>query len=287
MKYLWQALRPSQWTKNLFIFLPLIFGKKMLFFPSDLNAVAAFVLFSFAASAAYLVNDVNDIEKDKSHPLKRLRPIASGRLNLKTAQLVALLIGVIVVALSFLLNFLFGVVIVCYLVLNLFYSKILKDIVIIDVFCVATFFLMRVVAGGFVAGVVLSHWIIIMATLLALFLAFGKRRSELSLSNDAANHRYVLGKYDVYFIDQVIMVIMSSIVVTYMLYTFDARTVKEFNGTGLIFSIPFVYYGIFRYLYIIHKVKQCSDPTAILLSDRMTQLNILLWLIVCIAIIYF
>ncbi len=287
MKYLWQSLRPSQWVKNLFIVLPLVFGKKMFVFPADLKVVAAFILFSAASSAAYLVNDLSDIETDKLHPTKRLRPIASGKVSVRTAKTIALVLSGISLFLSFCLNVDFGYLVLGYLLFNLLYSRTLKKIVIVDVFCIAAFFLMRIVAGGIVAGVVLSHWIIIMATLLALFLGFGKRRSELNLSGNAADHRHVLIQYDEYFIDQMITVVMSSIVVTYMLYTFDARTVREFGGEGLIFSIPFVYYGLFRYLYLIHKTKQDGDPTTVLFSDKMTQINMVLWALVCIAVIYF
>ncbi len=286
-KYLFFSLRPKQWIKNLFIFLPLIFGQKLFVFPANLKTVIAFCLFSLAASVVYLVNDIIDIEKDKIHPTKCLRPIASGKVSIRQATVAAFILGIVSIALSFMLNVYFAYTVIIYIVFNFIYSKVLKDAVIIDVFCIGGFFLLRIIAGAIVAATGISHWIIIMTVLLALFLGFNKRRQELKLFEvKATYHRRVLTKYSLYFIDQMIAVITSSIVIAYMLYTVDARTVGEFGTNNLTFSIPFVYYGIFRYLYLIHKVKIDGDPTSVLLSDRMLQLNIVLWIVVCSAAIY-
>jgi len=288
MKYLFFALRPQQWIKNLFIFLPLIFGKKLFVLTTNLKAAVAFILFSITASVAYLINDIIDIEKDKFHPTKRLRPIASGKMSIKQAKIIALMLGILFIVLSFMLNIYFGWVVIVYLILNVVYSKFLKDLAIIDVFCIGGFFLLRIIAGSIIAGVEMSHWIIIMTVLLALFLGLNKRQQELRLlERNATSHRYVLTEYNLYFIDQMITVITSSIVITYMLYTVDTRTVREIGSRNLIYSIPFVYYGIFRYLYLIHKTNRDGDPTRILLSDRVMQINIALWIIVCIVVIYF
>ncbi|NQT90319.1 MAG: decaprenyl-phosphate phosphoribosyltransferase [Candidatus Omnitrophica bacterium] len=288
MKYIIFALRPKQWIKNLFIFLPLIFGRMLFAFPNNLKTLAAFCLFSLGASAAYLLNDIIDVKKDRLHPTKRLRPIASGKVSVRDASIAALVLAALSITLSFMLDFYFGCIVVIYLIFNIIYSKVLKEIVIIDVFCIGAFFLLRIIAGAVVAGVEISHWIVIMTVLLALFLGFNKRRQELRLlESRAARFRNVLTRYNTYFIDQMIAVITSSIVVAYMLYTVDARTVAEFDTRGLMFSIPFVYYGIFRYLYLIHKIRRDGDPTRILLSDRPMQLNIALWIGVCIATIYF
>lgn len=271
-----------------FYFSPLIFGQKLLVFPATLKTVIAFCFFSIAASVAYLVNDIIDIEKDKLHPIKSHRPIASGKVSIKKALITALVLGVVSIALSFKLNINFGWVVVLYLVFNLIYSVFLKDLVIIDVFCIGGFFLLRIMAGTYAAKVVFSHWMIFMIVLLALFLGFNKRRQELKwFKKTAISHRGVLAKYSIYFIDQMIAVVTSSIVVSYMLYTVDARTVKAFGTNYLMCSIPFVYYGIFRYLYIIHKHEVEGDPTRILFSDRILQLNILLWIVVCTVVIYF
>jgi len=288
MKYLFFSLRPTQWIKNLFIFLPLIFGKKLFVYPANIKTVIAFFLFCMTASVVYLINDIIDIDKDKVHPTKRLRPIASGKVSISMARFTALILGVASVSLSFVLNLYFGVVVMAYLIGNVLYSTILKNLVIIDVFCITAFFYLRIKAGSVVATVDLSHWIIFMVILLALFLGLNKRRQELRLlARKSVSHRIVLTQYTPYFIDQMSAVITSSIVVVYMLYTIDARTVKEFGTDHLMYSIPFVYYGIFRYLYLLHKIRKEGDPSRILLSDKMMRINIALWIVVCIAVIYF
>ena len=288
MKYLFFSLRPKQWIKNLFIFLPLIFGKKLFDFSVDLKAITAFCLFSLASSIVYLINDIIDFEEDKLHPMKRLRPIASGKTSIKLAKFAALILGIPCILLSFIVNVYFGWIVIAYILFNLVYSKILKRVVIIDILCIGGFFLLRIIAGSIVAGVQLSHWILFMTILLALFLGLNKRRQELRiLGSRSTSHRSVLSKYRLYFIDQIIAVITSSIAVVYILYTVDARTTKEFGTENLMYSIPFVYYGIFRYLYLIHRIRNDGDPTRILVSDRMLQIDIALWAIVCVAVIYF
>lgn len=288
MKYLFFSLRPKQWIKNLFIFLPLIFGKKLFVFPVNLYSVIAFLLFSIMAGVVYLINDILDLEKDRLHPIKRLRPIASGKVSKAQAQNAAFILGILSVVFSFMLNIYFGWVVIVYFIFNLIYTKILKEVVIIDVFCIGGFFLLRIIAGSAVTEVELSHWIIIMTVLLALFLGFNKRRQELKLlKTKLVSHRQVLTRYNVYFIDRMVTVITASIVVVYMLYTIDARTVNEFGTKNLMYTIPFVYYGVFRYLYLIQKLYKDGDPTRILLSDGKIQLNLALWIIACILVIYF
>lgn len=288
MKYLFFALRPKQWTKNLFIFLPLIFGKLLFVFPANLESVLAFLLFSMIASVGYLLNDITDLEGDKLHPTKSLRPIASGKVSIKQARLMAFILGAISVPLSFLLNIKFGWLVIIYFIINLIYTKILKEVVIIDVFCIGIFFLLRITAGGIVANIQLSQWILFMTGLLALFLGFIKRRQEIKILEEKGTlHRHVLEKYSIYFIDQMIAVVTSSIVVVYILYTVDSKTVTFLGTKHLIYSIPFVYYGIFRYLYLIYKHNEDGDPTNVLFSDSKMQLNLVLWIIVCIGIIYF
>ena len=287
MNALFLSLRPKQWVKNFFIFFPLLFGQKLFCFPANLRTLEAFFLFSLAASAGYLINDITDLKKDKFHPRTRVRPIASGKLSIPKAKTAAWVLGAVSLALSFLFDASFGLIVALYFATNIIYSKTLKEKVILDVFCIAFLFILRVVAGGVVAGVDLSHWIVVMTGLLALFLGFNKRRQELrSTHEDALSHRKVLVEYNVYFIDQMIAIITSSIVVAYMLYTTDPRTTAFFGNKNIMFTIPFVYYGIFRYLYLIHKLNVGGDPTRILFRDKSTQLNLLLWLIVCVFAIY-
>lgn len=288
LKNLLVSLRPKQWIKNLFVILPIIFGRKLFVSPENINTVIAFLLFCMASGVVYVMNDILDVEKDKLHPDKKQRPIASGRVTVRHAAGFALLLGCLSILFSFLLDKTFGWTIIVYLVFNLLYTRVLKEAVIIDVFCIGVFFLLRILAGGVVAKTGVSHWILFMTTLLALFLGFSKRRQELSLyGKTAASHRSVLAKYNPYFIDQMVAVITSSIVIAYMLYTVDGATVGRFGTDHLMFSIPFVYYGIFRYLYLIHEKHQDADPTRLLLSDGKMQINLALWVAVCVGVIYF
>ncbi|UCC96063.1 MAG: UbiA prenyltransferase family protein, partial [Candidatus Omnitrophota bacterium] len=230
LKYLFFSLRPKQWVKNFFIFLPLIFGKKLFTTPTNLKSVGAFFLFSITAGVVYLINDILDIEKDRLHPTKRLRPFASGKLNKKQALVTICILGIGSLVFSLMLDMYFFWVVVAYLIFNFIYSKFLKELVIIDVFCIGGFFLLRVVAGTAIAKVEFSYWMIFMTVFLALFLGFNKRRQELkSFEREASLYRSVLTKYNAYFIDQMIAVITSSIVVVYMLYTVDKRTVSYFG----------------------------------------------------------
>jgi len=287
MRNLFLAMRPRQWVKNLFIFLPLIFGKKLFVFPENINTLFAFFLFSMASSSSYLINDIIDLEKDRFHPVKRLRMLASGKIMVKTALILSCILAAVSAIGSFALNPQLSLLMLAYLAGNILYSRYLKTIVIIDVFCLAGFFVLRIMAGTLTATVEFSYWMIFMIALLALFLGFSKRRMDLKLlKEDARVSRSVLAKYNLYFIDQMVAVLTSSIVVVYMLYTVSDRTVALFGSTKLIYTVPFVYYGIFRYLYMIHKIGAMEDPTKILFKDKIMALNIVLWILVCAVIIY-
>ena len=283
-KYLIFAMRPYQWVKNFFIFLPLIFGQQ-LFNPTALLETAfMFCLFSLAASAVYLINDVVDLKSDKQHRIKRLRPLASEKITAFQAKITALILSSIAIPLSFILDTYAGWIIVIYMALNYAYMKIIKNIAIIDVFCIAAFFYLRILAGAVVSKVVLSNWIILCTFLIALFLVFNKRRYDLKLSRE---HRSNFAKYSRYFIDRVIFIISFSTVIAYILYTIDAETIERFGTNHLIYTVPFVCYGILRYLYLVHKKGLGGDPARILLNDNKILLNLILWIIACIAMIYF
>jgi 4-hydroxybenzoate polyprenyltransferase len=288
LKYIFFSLRPRQWIKNLFIFLPLVFGKKLFSYPDNLMCLAAFILFSLTSGVVYLVNDIVDVKKDRLHPTKRLRPIASGKISVKEGVIAAIILGAVVLAASFMLHKGLCSILLVYIAFNLLYSKIFKNAVIFDVFCLGAFFFLRLAAGSVVTGVKLSHWIIFMTMLLALFLGFTKRRQELAILGrpQAIAHRSILMQYNTYFIDQMVSVVTASIVVVYMLYTVDARTVNEFQTEHLIYTIPFVYYGIFRYLYLIHQLRKDGDPTRILMSDNKMQLDLAAWVIITILVVY-
>lgn len=288
MENLLKAMRINQWVKNLIIFMPLVFGQKFFEFPVNLKVLIAFFLFSFMTSAVYITNDLIDVKEDSLHPFKKYRPIPHGKISIGKAKGFVLVLAVISTSLGCLLNFKFGFLLVGYLLLNLVYSLFLKKLVIIDIFCVGLFFLIRIIAGTVITNVEYSYWMIFMLFLLAMFLGFNKRRQEVVLAKEnAASQRHVLTKYDPYFIDQMIAVTTSSIVVAYMLYTVDERTVSEFGTNHLIYSIPFVYYGIFRYLYVVHMKNMGEDPTSVVIKDLPMQANILIWFIICLLVIYF
>jgi len=288
LKYLFFAVRPTQWVKNFIIFLPVIFGRQLFNLSVLFRASLFFIVFCVASSAIYLINDIVDLKKDKTHPLKRLRPLASGKITVLEAYIVALFLAGVAIASSLAITLPFAVLIIIYLLFNLFYSTILKNVVIIDVLCIGFFFLLRIVAGSLAARVMVSHWIIFCTVFLALFIGFNKRRCELKLlKSRATDHRLVLANYDPYFIDQMISVITASMVITYTLYTVDATTVRNLGSDHLMYSIPFVYYGVFRYIYLVQKRGRGGDPIQVLLSDDKMQLNLILWVVVCIAVIYF
>lgn len=288
MMDLFYSLRPKQWIKNLFLVLPLIFGKKLFMYPENLKVIEGLVLFSMFSSSVYLVNDIVDVDYDKCHRFKRLRPLASGRIRLRDARILSFSLAAISIYFSTWISSLFLAILIFYGSLNLIYTFFLKKIVILDVFCLGFFFLLRIIGGAILADVSLSHWIVFLTFLLALFLGFNKRRQELRASRShASNQRDVLKKYNLPFIDQMVSVLTGSIVVVYILYVIDTRTIHEFGSDHLIFSIPFVYYGIFRYLYLVHKRQKGEDPTSLLLFDPMMQLNLIMWLLICIGVIYF
>lgn len=285
--YLFYALRPPQWIKNLFIFLPLIFGHKLHDLEADLKIFLAFLLFCAASSAVYLLNDLMDFNADRQHPTKRLRPIASRKVSEQAAGKTAIILVVLAIAGSFVLGNAALLFLSIYILLNLAYSRFLKKVVILDVFCLSAFFIIRVLAGTYIAEVALSHWIIIMSGLVALFLGFVKRRQELMLLGKKASfHRDVLHKYNHYYIDQMIGIVTASTVIAYTLYAVDRRTVEILGNYHMLMTVPFVYYGIFRYLYLIHKRKTDGDPTRILLSDLPMKINLAGWILSAIAIIY-
>jgi 4-hydroxybenzoate polyprenyltransferase len=282
-----RSLRPKHWIKNLFVFLPVFFAGRFFSSPDIWLVGAGFVIFCLAASAGYLLNDIFDRAADVRHPIKKKRAVASGALSPGFAAGLAGIFTATAVISSFFLSGRFCLIVAIYLVLNFLYSRFLKRVVIIDVFCIGGFFLLRILAGSVLGGVFVSHWIIMMTVLLALFLGFIKRRQEIVLLPDAGqNSRQVLSQYSVGFIDLMVGVITSSVVVMYTLYTVDAATIARIGNKHLLFTVPFVYYGIFRYLYQARRMSLDGDPTNVLFSDRAQQVNIILWVAVCAGVVY-
>jgi 4-hydroxybenzoate polyprenyltransferase len=280
------SLRPRQWVKNLFVFAGVVFSQN-LFTPLVWPALGAFVIFCGLSGAVYLINDVADMDKDRRHPVKRLRPIASGALPRGAAAVLGALLVVASLAAAFALARPFGLVAAAYAVLLIAYSFWLKSLVIVDVLTVAIGFVLRAVAGAEAVDVEISGWLVICTVLIALFLALGKRRHEyLSLEDDAAAHRPILAEYSEGFLDQMIAVVTSSTAMAYALYTMWPETVSKFHTRLLPLTFPFVLYGIFRYLYLLYHLDLGGSPSDLLLSDRALLLNTLLWVATLLAIIY-
>ena len=281
-----RSLRPRQWVKNLFVFAALIFSQNLLT-PLVWPALAAFVIFCGLSGAIYLINDVADVEKDRLHPVKRLRPIAAGALSRGAAVALAALLLVVSLAAAFALARPFGLVAVAYSALLIAYSFWLKSLVILDVLTVAVGFVLRAIAGGEAVDVEISGWLVICTILIALFLALGKRRHEyLSLAESASEHRPILADYSEGFLDQMIAVVTASTAMAYALYTMWPETIAKFHTRLLPLTFPFVLYGIFRYLYLLYHLDLGGNPSDLLLTDRPLLLNTLLWMAVLVVIIY-
>ncbi len=285
-------MRPRQWSKNLLVYLPLVFTLKQYWQPFSpemyrffATATAAFILFCILSSVIYLVNDLIDIEKDRAHPTKRFRPLASGALPKSVAVTAIIVFLVFAVPLSFVLNIGFGVVAVVYFVLMLVYSFVLKNIVIIDVFTLAAGFVLRVLAGAIAISVPPSPWLFVMTMLVALFIGFSKRRHELVLLEDnASNHRLILKEYTAEVLDEMIAVTTASSVMAYSLYTFSAENLPK--NHAMMLTIPFALYVIFRLLYLVHVKHEGGSPEELVLRDKPLLGTIFAWGVAILAIFY-
>ena len=287
LKALLISMRPQQWVKNLVLFAGLVFSFNLFQLDLVLQVLIAFSLFCLLTSGVYLLNDILDLNSDRAHPLKSKRPIASGMLKPSTALTFSILFIVIALLFSFYIDWTFGLVALSYLVLNLIYSRYLKQIVILDVMAISLGFVLRAVAGAEIIHVEISSWLIVCTTLLALFLGFGKRRYELILLEDKAiEHRKSLAEYTPYFLDQLISVVTASTVVAYAFYTLSPDVEDKLGTTHMALTIPFVLYGVFRYLYLIHQKEKGGSPTTTLLTDKPLIFDILLWFFSVILIVY-
>jgi 4-hydroxybenzoate polyprenyltransferase len=280
------SLRPRQWVKNLFVFAGLVFGQR-LFTEAVWPALAAFAIFCALSGAIYLVNDVAGRAKDRLHPKKRLRPIAAGRLSARAALGVAVALVAVALAAATRLSAGFVLVAVAYVILLSLYSAWLKHVVIVDVLTVAVGFVLRALAGTLAIHVAISGWLLICTILIALFLALGKRRHEyLTLEADAARHRPILAEYSAGLLDQMIAVVTASTVTAYALYTMSPETVAKFHTQLLPATLPFVLYGIFRYLYLLYRRQLGGNPSELFLNDRALLINTACWIVAVLLIIY-
>ena len=288
LKALLKTMRPRQWLKNTVLFAALVFDRQ--FTPRHwydiLHTVVGFLIFCLLSGVIYIVNDIADIEADRRHPDKRLRPIPSGELPLPIARQAAFIIPVLLFPVSYMLSHAFTAVALGYLLLNLAYSKWLKHVPLLDVLAIALGFVLRVVAGVVLIHVArFSPWLYVVTTLGALYIGFGKRRAELALlAEDAYNHRRVLDGYTIPLLDQFITILSATTIIAYSLYTFSAPNLPA--NHIMMLTIPFVLYGIFRYLYLIEVKLSGGAPEEVLLSDRPLQITIILWGLAVLVIFY-
>ena len=306
-----EALRPRQWTKNLVLFAPLVFAERAFHQPSMVRAVAAFMVFCALSGAVYLLNDLRDLEQDRRHPSKRNRPLASGRLGRRQAMVMAVVVLAAALSGAWLLDpgLLTTVDVVglesapllsadgrapsflsaclAYLLLQVAYTLWLKHVVILDVMVVSIGFVVRAVAGAVVIRVDISHWLLVCTIFLALFLSLAKRRHEVVLlEDDASSHRRSLAEYDLTGLDLMISMVGAVTLVAYALYTTSEDTRIKFGTVRLSLTLPFVIYGIFRYIYLVRRHDEGGDPSMSLLSDRPLLLAVALWGLAVVAILY-
>jgi len=287
LKLLAGLIRPVQWIKNTVVLAALVFAGEITSVASVETALAAMVVFCLLSSAVYVFNDLIDREQDQQHPLKKMRPIASGRVSPKVAVVLMLILLAVALAGAYLIGPLFLLVSAAFIVLNLTYTIWLKNIVIVDVMSIGISFVLRALAGAVAIDVPASTWMLINTLFLALFLAFGKRRHELLLLEDSATaHRKILGRYSPYLLDQLIAVVTPSVVVMYMLYSFSTEVSTKLGTDMLFLTIPFVIYGVFRYLYLIHKEECGGSPTKVLISDMPILVTVVLWILTVIMVLY-
>jgi 4-hydroxybenzoate polyprenyltransferase len=284
----WVTLfRPRQWVKNTFVLAPVVFGGRAMDPEATTLALGAALLFSLLSSGVYAMNDAYDAEWDRAHPRKSLRPIAAGRIAQRTGAWVGLGLAAAAVLGAWWIDLRFGVIGLTYLLVNVAYTLKLRSIVILDVFTVASFFVMRLLAGSVVVQVVPSIWLLLCGGLLALYLGFAKRRNELvTLGDDSSHHRAVLIKYDPQFLDQISSVLLSVTVVSYVMYTLTSETAARVGSDILSYSVVFVLYGVFRYLFLSHRRGEGGDPAETLLTDRPLMASVVLWFAYCGWVIY-
>ncbi|MBA3534515.1 MAG: decaprenyl-phosphate phosphoribosyltransferase [Ardenticatenales bacterium] len=286
LKALLETMRPKQWVKNAIVFGGLVFSERGLALHPDaiLRAVAAFAIFCLMSSAAYILNDLKDIEKDRAHPTKRDRPLPSGRLSETTARIAFLLILALGLLSAYTLAPLFGAVALLYIANNFLYNWILKSMVILDVFSIAAGFVLRAVGGAVAVGVLISPWLYVLTVLLALFLGISKRRHELHLLEEGRGaFRKVLTEYSAPMLEEMLSVVTASTVIAYSIYTFTAESLPD--NHAMMLTIPFVIYGIFRYLYLVHSEND-APPDEMLFKDRPMLITTFLWGVTVILILY-
>jgi 4-hydroxybenzoate polyprenyltransferase len=290
--FVWSCLRlvrPKQWIKNAFVLAPLVFSREMFEAGPLLATLRATVAFCLTASSIYIINDLSDVESDRAHPAKRSRPLAAGTITPSQAYVLLAVLVTLTVLVVFDMAGRFQLVLAAYAIMNLAYSVKLKDIVLLDVFIIAAGFMLRVLGGAFAIEVQVSSWIVLCTLFLSLFLGFAKRRGELIVVHQTRPkaERKVLISYRVSFIDQMLTIAAAGTVISYALYTVAPRTIEVFGTEKMIYTTVFVTYGMFRYLYLIHMTDSTENPTNAVTSDLPIVIVTVLWILTCVALIYF
>ncbi|WP_339790543.1 decaprenyl-phosphate phosphoribosyltransferase [Paenibacillus sp. FSL R7-0313] len=275
-----RLLRPKQWTKNLLLFAALLFSFEEIRTETILATLLGFILFSLVAGCVYILNDFVDRDRDRQHPVKKYRPMASGQVNPIHALLFGIILLILSVGTAFMMNPLFGVLCIVYFLLNVSYSFVLKHLVILDMMTIAAGFVLRAIAGGVLIHVPFTPWFLICTMLLSLFLAIGKRRNELTLlEGNTGSHRKVLDNYSITLLDQFNTIVTTATIISYSLFTFTSdRTIH------LMWTIPLVIYGMFRYLYLIHMKNQGGSPDRVLFEDKPILITVMLYVISVVTI---
>jgi 4-hydroxybenzoate polyprenyltransferase len=284
-----KLIRPKHWIKNGFVFTALIFAKELFLVEPLMNALRAFGAFCLTASAIYIINDIFDAEADRAHPKKRFRPIAAGTISIPQALALLGVIMCVDVLLLWPLPGLFKLIVIAYFVMNLAYSFRLKEVMLLDVFIIATGFMLRVLGGAYAIGVVVSNWLVLCSMFVSLFLGFAKRRGELVAVQNAGvqSERKVLQHYRLEVIDQFLTIAAAGTVISYALYTVAQRTITVFGTDKLIYTTVFVIYGVFRYLHLVHATDSIENPTAVVATDIPIIVVAGCWIISCVILIYF
>lgn len=286
LHYILKTMRPKQWLKNVFVFAALVFDGQLISPASLLITLTAALLFCLASSLVYIINDLADIKSDRQHPTKQHRPLASGQLSQRTAIITAIILGLITFPIAFILDLGLGLIVLSYFILMLAYSLWFKHVPLIDVMIIAAGFVLRVAAGLVIIETKLfSPWLFVATVFLALFIGLGKRRAEIELlDTDASSHRRVLDGYSLELLDQLLTIVLSTTLMTYCLYTFSAADLP--GNYVMMLTIPFVIYGLFRYLYLVRIEHSGGAPEDIVITDRPMQATIALWGLTVLLILY-
>jgi 4-hydroxybenzoate polyprenyltransferase len=281
-----RLMRPHQWVKNSFVLIGLLFGHAWHDPALVIKAIFAFAAFCLISSTIYIINDIIDIEQDRHHPSKRKRPLPSGKLNISTAAMFAMLLGAAGLGLAAFASSKVVLILLIYAAMNLAYSLKLKHVVILDVFIIATGFMLRILAGTLGLGIPPSQWLLLCGLMVTLFLGFSKRRAEIiALSADKTAHRKVLEHYSPVLLDKMIVVTAAGLIMSYSLYTMNPETILIHGTPNLIYTVPFVIYGVFRYIYLLHHQSSGGDPSKDLVRDPHMLTVLAAWLITTILLI--